>query len=101
MNELSSIRASLLAVVVGILGGVLAVLTKVVVGALRHGVVAVVTSWPIYALLVVGAAGIYVQQLSFQAGALQASLPEHLTAAISQASVQSPAPASKCPSALA
>jgi drug/metabolite transporter (DMT)-like permease len=71
-----SIRASLLAIVVGILGGVLAVLTKELVGAIRHGGIELaLTTWPLYALLVIGAAGIYVQQLSFQAGALQASLP--------------------------
>ncbi len=71
-----SIRASLLAIVVGILGGVLAVLTKEFVGALRHGGIELALStWPLYALVVVGAAGIYVQQLAFQAGALQASLP--------------------------
>lgn len=68
-------RASLLAIAVGILGGVLAVLTKAVVALLKHGIVPTVTSWETYALLLVGAAGIYLQQLAFQAGALQASLP--------------------------
>jgi drug/metabolite transporter (DMT)-like permease len=68
-------RASLLAITVGVLGGVLAVLTKAVVGLIRHGFVPTVSSWELYGLLVVGAAGIYLQQLSFQAGALQASLP--------------------------
>jgi drug/metabolite transporter (DMT)-like permease len=68
-------RASLLAIVVGLLGGVLAVLTKGVVGLLKHGIGDTVTSWELYGLLAVGVAGIYLQQLSFQAGALQASLP--------------------------
>jgi drug/metabolite transporter (DMT)-like permease len=68
-------RASLLAIAVGILGGVLAVLTKAVVALISHGFVATVTSWETYGLLVIGAAGIWLQQLSFQAGALQASLP--------------------------
>ena len=53
----------------------LAVLTKAVVGLIQHGWLKPLTSWELYGLLAVGAAGIYVQQLSFQAGALQASLP--------------------------
>jgi drug/metabolite transporter (DMT)-like permease len=68
-------RASLLAIAVGVLGGVLAVLTKTVVALIRHGVVVTVMSWELYGLLLVGAAGIYLQQLAFQAGGLQASLP--------------------------
>jgi drug/metabolite transporter (DMT)-like permease len=68
-------RASLLAIVVGVLGGVLAVLTKAVVSTLRHRAGHVLTSWELYAFLAVGIAGVYLQQLSFQAGALQASWP--------------------------
>jgi drug/metabolite transporter (DMT)-like permease len=68
-------RASLLAIAVGLLGGVLAVLTKAVVGSLGHGLLYTVTTGEFYGLLIVGGSGIYLQQLSFQAGALQASLP--------------------------
>ncbi len=68
-------RASLLAIATGILAGVLAVLTKAVVGLIGNGPVAVVTSWQTYGLIVIGVGGTYLQQLSFQAGALQASLP--------------------------
>lgn len=68
-------RASLLAIAVGLLGGVLAVLTKAVVDSLGHGIATALTSAELYGLVLVGGAGIYVQQLSFQAGALQASLP--------------------------
>jgi drug/metabolite transporter (DMT)-like permease len=68
-------RASLLAVAVGVLAGGLAVLTKAVIFDLEHGVVRALSSWELYALLIVGGLGIYLQQLSFQAGALQASLP--------------------------
>lgn len=70
-----SARASLLAIAVGLLGGITAVLTKAVVGSFHHGLVHTASSAETYGLLVVGAAGIYLQQLSFQAGALQASLP--------------------------
>jgi len=68
-------RASLLAIGVGLLGGVLGVLAKTVVSDLGHGVLAAATSWTLYALIVVGLSGTYLQQLSFQAGALHTSLP--------------------------
>ncbi|HEV7203895.1 MAG TPA: DMT family transporter [Jatrophihabitans sp.] len=68
-------RSSSLAIGVGLLGGVLAVLTKTVVAELSHSLVAAVSSWPLYALIVVGLSGTYLQQLSFQAGDLHTSLP--------------------------
>jgi drug/metabolite transporter (DMT)-like permease len=70
-----AVRASLLAIAVGLLGGVLAVLTKSVVDAGSSGVVHLLATGETYALVVVGLGGTYLQQLSFQAGALQASLP--------------------------
>ncbi len=82
-----AVRASLLAVPVGLLGGVLAVLTKSVVDAAANDITDLVCSSETYALVVVGIGGFYLQQLSFQAGALQASLPimmvlEPVTAAV-------------------
>ncbi len=68
-------RASLLAVAVGVLGGALAVLTKAVVAVVPLGLVHLITASATYGLIVVGLSGVYVQQLAFQAGALQASLP--------------------------
>jgi hypothetical protein len=68
-------RAGLLAVAVGVLGGVLAVLTKSVVDTAAGGILAVVGSGDTYALVGVGLTGIYLQQLAFQAGNLRASLP--------------------------
>jgi drug/metabolite transporter (DMT)-like permease len=68
-------RASLLAVAVGLLGGVLAILTKAVVASAGQGVVHLLATSETYGLAVVGLAGAYVQQLAFQAGDLQASLP--------------------------
>lgn len=70
-----AVRASLLAIAVGLLGGVLAVLTKSVVDAGSGGVVHLLATGETYALIVVGLAGTYLQQLSFQAGDLQTSLP--------------------------
>jgi drug/metabolite transporter (DMT)-like permease len=68
-------RASVLAIAVGLLGGALAVLTKSVVDAGSGGVVHLLGTGETYALIVVGLGGTYLQQLSFQAGTLQASLP--------------------------
>lgn len=68
-------RAAALAVTVGLLGGVLAILTKSVVDAGADGVVHLLATGETYGLAVVGLTGIYLQQLSFQAGELQTSLP--------------------------
>ena len=65
----------LLAVAVGLLGGALAILTKGVVDAGSGGVVYLLGTGETHALIVVGLGGTYLQQLSFQAGALRASLP--------------------------
>lgn len=81
------VRASLLAITVGLFGGALAVLTKAVVDSFGNGLVSVLTDRETYGLVVVGLVGIYLQQLSFQAGDLHASLPimtvlEPVTAAV-------------------
>lgn len=68
-------RAALLAVSVGILYGVMAVLTKSVVDLLGQGLGAVLASPETYALVAVGIAGTVLQQSAFSAGALPASLP--------------------------
>jgi hypothetical protein len=68
-------RASLLAIAAGLAEGVLAVLTKGVASTAADGLVAILTSAETYALIVVGIGGVYLQQLAFQAGALQASMP--------------------------
>ena len=70
-----AVRASLLAIAVGLLGGVLAVLTKTVVDAAAGGGLHLLATGETYALVAVGLVGTYLQQLAFQAGALQASLP--------------------------
>ena len=68
-------RAASLAVADGVLAGVTGVLTKSVVALIGHGFVAVASAGETYALIVVGLSGVYLQQLAFQAGELQASLP--------------------------
>jgi drug/metabolite transporter (DMT)-like permease len=68
-------RASLLAVAVGLLAGALAVLTKTVVATVPLGVGHLLAAPETYALVLVGLGGVYLQQLAFQAGALQVSLP--------------------------
>ena len=68
-------RARLLAVAVGVLAGALAVLTKTVVATVSLGIGHLFTAPETYALVLVGLGGVYLQQLAFQAGALQTSLP--------------------------
>jgi len=68
-------RSATLGLVTGLLFGLTAALIKAVGGQVGSGLVAVISGWPIYALLVIGPAGFVVNQLAFQAGPLAASLP--------------------------
>jgi hypothetical protein len=52
-----------------------ATLTKACTNLLTHSPATLVTSWQLYALLAAGAVGLLLNQLSFQAGPLTASLP--------------------------
>jgi drug/metabolite transporter (DMT)-like permease len=67
--------AVLLAAVSGSVSALFAVLTKGVVGALGHGVGALLRAPELYAWLLVALAGMIFQQAAFRAGALTASLP--------------------------
>jgi drug/metabolite transporter (DMT)-like permease len=67
--------AVLLALVAGSLWGLFAVLAKGVVGRLEHGIWAVVTAPELYVWLAVATAATLLQQASFGAGSLAASLP--------------------------
>jgi drug/metabolite transporter (DMT)-like permease len=70
-----ALRAVLLASATGILYGSAAALTKSVMSYLDDGFVDLITSWEVYALIVVIALGTYLQQSAFQAGSLSQSLP--------------------------
>lgn len=71
-----NLQASLLGVAAGILFGVTAGLLKLVLGELEsHGALAVLTSWPAWALTVAGIAGSAVNQRAYRAGRLSASMP--------------------------
>jgi surface polysaccharide O-acyltransferase-like enzyme len=65
----------LLASATGILYGSAAALTKSVMSYLDDGFVDLITSWEVYALIVVITLGTYLQQSAFQAGSLSQSLP--------------------------
>jgi drug/metabolite transporter (DMT)-like permease len=67
--------AVLLALVSGSLWGLVAVLTKGVVGRIDHGIVAVLISPELYAWALVAVAATGWQQSSFRAGSMAASLP--------------------------
>jgi drug/metabolite transporter (DMT)-like permease len=68
-------RAVLLGTCTGLLYGAAAALTKSVMSYLDDGFVDIITSWELYALIVVAAGGTYLQQSAFQAGSLAQSLP--------------------------
>ncbi|WP_205850396.1 DMT family transporter [Mycolicibacterium sp. CR10] len=72
-------RAVLLAVAVGVLFGVVAVLTKLVMHVLIHdGVAAVLTAPVLYLLVLLGVVAMLLQQSAFHAGSLQTSVPTML-----------------------
>ncbi len=72
-------RAALLAVAVGVLFGVVALLTKLVMHLLTHdGPRAVLTSPVLYLLVLLGVLAMLLQQSAFHAGSLQTSVPTML-----------------------
>ena len=72
-------RAVLLAVAVGVLFGVVAMLTKLVMHMLTHdGARAVLTTPAPYLLIVIGIIAVLLQQSAFHAGSLQTSVPTML-----------------------
>lgn len=72
-------RAVLLAGAVGVLFGVVAVLTKLVMHVLTHdGVRAVLTAPVLYLLALLGVVAMLLQQSAFHAGSLQTSVPTML-----------------------
>jgi drug/metabolite transporter (DMT)-like permease len=50
-------------------------LLKETTDVLSHGPVALLTAWPVYALVAVGSVGLLLSQLAYRAGPLRASLP--------------------------
>jgi len=68
-------RALLFGVAAGALFGVMDALTKTVVRSLDDGVLEVLATWPLWALVVLLVVGTSLQQASYQAGELKASLP--------------------------
>ena len=67
--------AALLGVAVGIVYATAAALLKALTNVAVNGVGALLTSWQRYTVLLLGAAGLLLNQLGFQAGPLTASLP--------------------------
>jgi hypothetical protein len=69
------ISAALLGVAVGITYAAAAALLKAVGDVAVHGPRALLTSWQLYTVFVIGVLGLLLNQLAFQAGPLTASLP--------------------------
>jgi len=69
----------LLAVAVGVMFGVVAVLTKIVMHMVAEGsVLATLTTPALYLVVILGVAGTLLQQSAFHAGSLQTSVPTML-----------------------
>jgi drug/metabolite transporter (DMT)-like permease len=68
-------RAAALGVITGLAFGATAALIKAVGEAFGRDADAIFSSWPLYALLLIGPIGFAVNQVAFQAGPLSASLP--------------------------
>ncbi|HVM65212.1 MAG TPA: DMT family transporter [Acidimicrobiales bacterium] len=68
-------KAGLLGAASGILFGLTSALMKGVTPSLHHGVTGVLTTWQTYALVVVGAAAMFLMQNALHAGRLVASQP--------------------------
>ncbi len=68
-----------LAVVLGVAGGLAygltAALIKDVTGTASHAPLTLLSTWPFYALIVIGGAAFVLNQAAYQAGPLAASLP--------------------------
>ena len=71
--------AALLGIAVGIIYAATAALLKGVSDVALKGPAALFSSWQLYAVLVIGATGLLLNQLAFQAGPLTASLPATAT----------------------
>jgi drug/metabolite transporter (DMT)-like permease len=74
-RRLPARRAAALGVITGLAFGATAALIKAVGEAFGRDADAIFTSWPLYALLLIGPVGFAVNQVAFQAGPLSASLP--------------------------
>ncbi len=68
-------RAALWSAAAGVLYGMAAGFTKAAGLLLRHGLLHLLASWQVWALVVTGILGMVLAQSAFQAGALEGSLP--------------------------
>ncbi|MFP5347154.1 MAG: DMT family transporter [Actinomycetes bacterium] len=68
-------RAALFGLVTGVCCGVVAALLKQVTALALHGVPALLGAWPLYALLLAGAAALWFGQTAYRAGPITGSLP--------------------------
>ena len=70
---------ALLGIAVGTIYAGTAALIKACTKVAEHGLLALVASWQLYALVAAGALGLFLAQMAFQAGPLAASLPATAT----------------------
>ena len=79
-NRSRQLRPLALALACGINYGVAAFLVKLVISDVSHGLPALLTNWPIYALAVVGPAGFILNEDAYQQGTLIAPVLAIITA---------------------
>lgn len=73
-------RAALIGIATGVVYAASAAIIKDTTDVFaRHGIDAVLTSWQLYTVFMLGGAGLFLAQLAFQAGPLTASLPAMAT----------------------
>lgn len=70
-----STPAMLLGAAAGLAFAATAGLLKQTMDATGHGALALLTQWPVYALIAIGGAGLVLSQFAYRAGPLRASLP--------------------------
>jgi drug/metabolite transporter (DMT)-like permease len=73
--RLPAVQALLLGTAAGLLFGLSSALTEYVTRQFDHGLTHVLTSWQLYAVVVTGVLGLYLQQRGYQVGPLSASFP--------------------------
>jgi drug/metabolite transporter (DMT)-like permease len=71
----SARQAGVLGVAAGSMFGLTAALMKAMTGTLAHGIVALVTHWPVYGMIVTGVLGMFLLQSAMNAGRLIAAQP--------------------------
>ncbi|MCX4091149.1 DMT family transporter [Nocardia sp. alder85J] len=75
VSRVPALQALLLGAAAGLLFGLSSALTEYVTQQFGHGLPAVLSCWQLYAVVITGVSGLYLQQRGYQVGPLAASFP--------------------------